>query len=71
MRSKKGPLNRLIGYGEEVASFLRRRRQKRSPRAVMRWLDGAAESVDAMSQEGQSIINLADQLIGIGEDGSK
>ena len=71
MRSKRDPVNRLVGYGKEVASFLRRRRQKRSPRVVMRWLDGTAESVDAVSQEGQSILNLADLLIGISEDGTK
>ncbi len=71
MKSKRDPIKRLIGYGEEVDSFLRRRRQKRSPRVVMRWPDGTAKSVDPESQEGQSILNLADLLIGIGEDSSK
>ncbi len=44
---------------------------KRSPRVLMRWPDGTVKSVDPESPEGQSILSLADQLIGIAEDVSK
>ncbi len=71
VKPKRDPINRLLGYGEEVASYFRRRRIKRSPRVLIRWSDGTAKSVDPESSEGRSIMDLADQLIGIAEDASE
>lgn len=71
MRSKKDPLNRLLGYGEEMASYLRRRRLKRSPRVLLRWQDGRVKSLDLESDQGQNMLEIADMLIEISQESLK
>lgn len=63
MKQKKGALGRLSGYGEEVLSYLRRRRSLRKPRVLLRSSDGSVMSLDPESQHAQSILELSRRLI--------
>lgn len=58
-------LDRVAGYAEEVAAFLRRRRLRSEPFARVSWAGGTIRSFDAEAPEGAALFLAAADVIGL------
>ena len=56
-------LDRVTGYADEAAAFMRRRRHERRPFARVYWGDGRAVDHPADSDQGKSLFEAASRLI--------
>jgi hypothetical protein len=56
-------LERVSGYADEAAAYLRRRRHLRKPFARTYYLSGRGESFPADSEEGRALFLAASRLI--------
>jgi hypothetical protein len=56
-------LNRVAGYADEGAAFLRRRRMSRKPFARVYWSGGRGADFPADTETGRSLFLAASRLI--------
>jgi len=56
-------LDRVSGYADEAAAFLRRRRHLRKPFARVYYRGGRSSAFPAESEEGQALFRTAGRLI--------
>ncbi len=56
-------LDRVTGYADEAAAFMRRRRHERRPFARLYWADGRGIEHPADSEQGQALFEAAGRLI--------
>lgn len=56
-------LERVSGYADEAAAFMRRRRISRRPFARVYWPDGRSAGFDAESEQGRALFRAAAKLI--------
>lgn len=64
-------LDRVGGYAEEAAAFLRRRRLARKPFARVYWAGGQSVSLDASSERGRALFRAAAQLVDAARPGNR
>jgi hypothetical protein len=58
-------LNRMAGYADEGAAFLRRRRMSRKPFARVHWSGGRSADFPAETETGRSLFLAASRLIDV------
>jgi hypothetical protein len=58
-------LNRVAGYADEGAAFLRRRRMSRKPFARVHWPGGRSADFPADAETGRSLFLAASRLIDV------
>jgi hypothetical protein len=56
-------LDRVSGYREEAAAYMRRRRISRKPFARVYWPDGRSAAFDSDSEAGRELFRAAASLI--------
>jgi len=56
-------LDRVTGYADEAAAYLRRRRLTRKPFARVWWPGERGDSFDATTEEGRELFLAASRLI--------
>jgi hypothetical protein len=56
-------LDRVTGYADEAAAFMRRRRHVRRPFARVYWADGSSVDHAAGSEAGEALFEAASGLI--------
>lgn len=56
-------LDRVSGYADEAAAFMRRRRHVRRPFARVYWADGSSAEHPADSEAGEALFAAAGRLI--------
>jgi hypothetical protein len=59
-------LERVSGYADEAAAYLRRRRHLRKPFARTYYIGGRSEDFPADSEEGRALFLAASRLIEVG-----
>lgn len=62
-------LDRVTGYADEAAAFMRRRRHERRPFARVYWGGGRAVEYRADSEDGEALFEAAGRLIGLTQKG--
>jgi hypothetical protein len=56
-------LDRVTGYADEAAAFMRRRRMTRKPFARVWWTGDRGAALDATTEEGRALFLTASHLI--------
>jgi hypothetical protein len=62
-------LDRVSGYADEAAAFMRRRRHLRRPFARLYWADGSGVEHAAESEAGKQLFEAAGRLIELASAG--
>lgn len=60
-------LDRVAGYAEEVAAFMRRRRHRSRPFARVAWPGGTLRALEADSDEGRALFTAAARVIAVSQ----
>jgi len=61
-------LDRVAGYADEAAAFLRRRRMSRKPFARVHWAGGRSAECPADTDAGRALFLAASRLIDVARD---
>lgn len=64
-RPHRALLNRVSGYADEAAAFLRRRRMTRKPFARVYWSGGRSEAFPPETETGRALFLAAARLIDV------
>lgn len=62
-------LDRVTGYADEAAAFMRRRRHERRPFARVYWAGGRGVEYPADSEDGEALFEAAGRLIDLAQKG--
>lgn len=65
MKAHRLFLDRVTGYADEAAAYLRRRRLTRKPFARVWWEGGRGDALEADSEAGRALFLAAAHLIGV------
>lgn len=58
-------LNRVSGYADEAAAYMRRRRISRKPFVRIHWVGGESAALDAETEDGRALFRAAASLIDV------